>query len=584
MHQKVRRITSFILLIFTLTLSSCKEPMISNVLSEQTQFNEYLDEVFRDMASTDTLTLNYTIRDPSLYQVTVPSPTFGQYSIEAIQNTYKKESKYLKQLSTYRYDHLTKDQQLSYDIIKDTFQLDLKYSDYLLYDEILGPTTGIHAQLPILLAEYNFNSIYDLEDYFKLLMDLPRYFNQIATFEQKKSKAGLFMLNGIAYDVIEQCNSFIDNPDENFLITYLEDKILDLPFLDSNQKSDYIKKNEQCVKDYVIPAYQNLIQKLTSLLNTGTNSSGLSAYEHGKEYYRYLVCHETGSYRTIPELVKLIEDNLASCMIDIATYLQMDPDTMNNIESYQYIKTNPNEILPYLKSKINKDFPELPDVNCTIKYVHKSLQEYLSPAMYLIPQLDNYKDNSIYINAKPDYDQSELFTTIAHEGYPGHLYQCVYFRSKDIHPIRNIITNLGYEEGWATYAEVYSYQIAGLDSSVAAILQDNLIATLCIYSRADIGIHYENWSYDMVEAYISKYFSKEVCPVIYDTLLEEPGLYLPYCIGYLEIENLKMEAQKALGKDFNLKEFHEALLNLGPADFRIIEVRMNEWIREQKKR
>lgn len=582
MKQKLRKTLSLLLIFILVGVCGCNQPNVANVITEQARFDEYLDELFAEMASTDTLTLNYTIKDPTLYDITVPAPTLGNYSIKSIQDNFHRESEYLKRLPTFRYDYLSKEQQLSYDIIKDTFELELKYADYLLYDEVLGPTTGLHAQLPILLAEYKFNSVKDIDDYLELLKDLPRYFKQVCRFEQQKSKAGLFMSNGVAYDVVEQCNSFIQDPDNNFLITYFNEKLLSLTFLTPPQKTEYIATNEKYIKEYVIPAYQTLSENLESLIDTGTNKGGLCYYKHGKEYYQYLVSHETGSHRSMPELVALIENGLTSSMIDIATRVQIDPSVIEKVDSYQYIETQPEKILPYLKSQIAKDFPALPDVNCSIKYVHKSLQDYLSPAMYLIPQIDNYKDNSIYINNKPENDLSEIFTTIAHEGYPGHLYQNVYFRSKNIHPIRNMLTCLGYEEGWATYAEAYSYSIAGLDPSVAIILKDNLIATLCIYSRADIGIHYEDWDYTMTENYISKYFSQDACPVIYDTLLKEPALYLPYCVGYLEIEDLKNTAQTLLGDDFELKSFHEFLLDIGPANFKIIEHHLNEWVQNKK--
>lgn len=577
-----RTFLSVLLLILLLTLSACKGQLQPDLLTEQTAFNQYLDDLFRDIAGTDTLTLNYMIKDPSLYAIEKPESTLGQYTLEKQLESYQKEAQYLKCLSTYNYDELSKDQQLIYTMIKQSFELDLEYAEYSLYDEPLGPTTGIQAQLPILLAEYHFNCKEDIEDYLCLIKDVRRYFAQIAEFEQLKSKAGLFMSDEVAKEVIEQCSSFIQQPEQNFLITYFIDKTNGLSFLTSTEKEEYQSQNQSFVMDFVIPAYTDLINTLTNLSGSGTNRIGLSGYKNGKDYYEYLVKRETGSDRSIPELTVMLEDALSNALMDILVHLQVDPNVNEKVNSYTYIKTEPEEILPYLRKSIKKDFPEIPDVDCTIKYVDESLEDYLSPAMYLIPQLDNYSENCIYINANEDYDLSQIFTTIAHEGYPGHLYQCVYFRSKDIHPIRNVMTNLGYEEGWATYAESYSYSIAGLDSSVAAILKDNMIATHCIYSRADLGIHYEGWDYEATKAYLSKYISEDACRIIYETLLEEPGLYLPYSIGYLEIMDLRTIAEKTLGTKFDLKEFHTFLLDLGPYNFTIIKSEFNEWLEDQK--
>lgn len=583
MRKRVRFLLYFFILLSLLSLTGCNKSIPASILQEQAAFDEYLNEIFRDMAGSDTLTLNYTILDPSSYDIKKPEPTLGQFTIESMQDSYKKECNYLSRLTDYTYENLTQEQQLCYDMIKENFLLDCKYADYVLYEEILGPTTGLQAQLPILLAEYNLNSKSDIEDYLALLQDIPRYFQQICDFESIKSKAGLFMSNDVANEIIKQCTAFIDQPDSNYLIDYFNEKMDLFPSLTTSERQTYKDLNEEYVKQCVIPAYENLISTLEGLLGTGTNIQGLYYYQHGKSYYEYLVASQTGSSRPIRELATMLEDTLNTVLIDMTTYVKNDPDIVSKLNSYQYIKTEPEEILTYLRKAISKDFPDLPNVNCTIKYVHKSLQDYVSPAMYLIPQLDNYSENCIYINANPNYDMSELFTTIAHEGYPGHLYQSVYFRNKDIHPIRNVLTNLGYEEGWATYAEMYSYSIAGLDSSVAAALRDNMIATHCIYSRTDIGIHYEGWTYQQVQDYLTQYISPKACEIIYKTLLEEPGLYLPYSVGYMEIMELRKTAEETLGKKFNLKEFHAFLLDLGPVSFNLINNRMKDWLKVQNK-
>ena len=248
----------------------------------------------------------------------------------------------------------------------------------------------------------------------------------------------------------------------------------------------------------------------------------------------------------------------------------------------QYPYTDPVDILNYLKTSITTDFPTLPEVQCNIKYVHESLQEYLSPAMFLVPPMDSYLDNNIYINANPTYDLSQIFTTIAHEGYPGHLYQCVYFRSSNPAPIRNVLNYLGYDEGWATYVELYSYGLADLDKSLASLLEANMIATHCIYSRTDIGIHYDGWTKKDVENFLSMFLEKESIDIVYETLLEEPCLYLPYSIGYLEIMELRNTAMDTLGQKFNLKAFHTFLLDVGPANFETISKHFDLWLSTQK--
>jgi uncharacterized protein (DUF885 family) len=202
--------------------------------------------------------------------------------------------------------------------------------------------------------------------------------------------------------------------------------------------------------------------------------------------------------------------------------------------------------------------------------------------MYLVPPIDSYQNNNIYINGNNKKTLSMIYTTVAHEGYPGHLYQCVYFRNQKPAPIRNILNFIGYDEGWATYVEMYSYHLAGIDENLADFLEINNMVILCMYARADIGIHYQGWTKDEVVEYIKQYLGDEkIAGSIYDTLLEEPVIYLPYAIGYLEIMELRKKAELELGNQFVAKDFHKFLLNIGPAQFNIIEEHMDLWIKSR---
>jgi uncharacterized protein (DUF885 family) len=323
-----------------------------------------------------------------------------------------------------------------------------------------------------------------------------------------------------------------------------------------------------------------LIKVLTKLKGSGTNSAGLYYYPEGQAYYESLTRYKTGSDKSMEEITGLLEKAINDGIIKITKLSLTDSALMDKYLSFtSFPITEPVDILDDLKEDISKDFPKAVPVNCEIKYVHHSLADYLSPAMYLVPPIDNYKNNNIYINGNDADTLSMIYTTVAHEGYPGHLYQCVYFRSLNPSPIRNVMNFLGYDEGWATYVELYSYHIAGIDENLAALLEANNIVILCMYARADIGIHYEGWKETQVVSYIKNFIDDdEIAKSIYQTLLEEPAIYLPYAVGYLEIMELKETAEEALGEDFVAKDFHRFLLDIGPAQFGVIDDYMKKWI------
>ena len=201
------------------------------------------------------------------------------------------------------------------------------------------------------------------------------------------------------------------------------------------------------------------------------------------------------------------------------------------------------------------------------------MEEFLSPAFYQTPPMDTGAPNVIYINHGRQISNLELFTTLAHEGFPGHLYQTVYFGRQSPSHIRYLIDYSGYVEGWATYAENMSYTWTGLDDNLARCLQLNQDITLALYGRIDLGIHYEGWTTDDVTEFLSDYGldEDETVHSVYRAIVSDPASYLPYCIGYMEFKELRDDTDKTMGDDFKLKEFHQCILNIGPCSFDVLE-------------
>ena len=218
------------------------------------------------------------------------------------------------------------------------------------------------------------------------------------------------------------------------------------------------------------------------------------------------------------------------------------------------------------------DFPEPPAVDVQVKYVQKSLEEYLSPAFYMIPALDNTENNVIYINAGHIPDDLSLFTTLAHEGYPGHLYQNVYYMNQSPDPIRCLLDYGGYTEGWATYSEMLSYYYAPIEKEDATIMQKNTSILLGLYALADMGIHYDGWTLAETIDFFSDYGISDSAAIseIYQLIASNPANYLKYYIGYLEFLELKKYAIEKWGSDFSQERFHRTVLETGPAPFAIL--------------
>lgn len=554
-----------------------------SVKKMQEDFDAFLNQLFVDGVSQDTLTLNYTLKNKKIYGLDNLEVSFGNANEDEQHSMYSVYENIKATLRSFNYDKLTKNQQFMYDLEEYMVDLNLESSEYQGYDEFLSETSGVQAQLPVLLVEYNFYTVKDVEDYIKLLNLVPDYFNDIMEYEKFKVRKGLFMSDASAELIIKQCNAFIKNTDNNYLITTFENRLTDLKDLDTETKNKFIAQNKSAVINKVIPAYRNLIDGLNALKGTGKNNGGLCGFENGKKYYEYLAKVKTGSDRSINEMELLTDKRLKEAQKKISEIIAKDSKVYDNAINVKYKYTEPKEVIEHLKKAMKDDFPTLPDdINYQVKYVDSSLEESLSPAFYLTPAIDNYNNNVVYLNGNKKYDLSKAFTTIAHESYPGHLYQNCYFYSKSPLPFRSIVNIGGYVEGWGTYAELYSYKYAGLDEKTAEILRENTVATLCIYAKADIGINYNGWNLTKLAKYLKTYgFNVEQSKTVYNSIVSEPANYLKYTIGYLEIEQMYQKAEKKLGKKFTPKKFHEYILTMGEAPFKLLNKELDKWIKEQ---
>lgn len=576
-YKKLYLLLSLIVLLLALT--GCDKG--KSAAQTQEEFDVLTKEVFLDNVQSDSITLNYTLANPETYGITDYKPTLGDFSLDAMKENLAKCENYSARLKDINYKKLTDDQKLTYDIMKDYYKVDEGAEDLLLYYEILSPTVGLQAQLPILYAEYSFYDKDDIDAYLELLPCTYDYFNQIIEFEKMKSDAGLFMSDRSADDIIKQCESLISDKESNFLITVFNDKVEQYEGLTKDEIKAYQEKNKDAVLNYVIPAYQLLIDGLKSLKGTGTNEGGLSNYEKGKEYYESLVRSETGSDRSVEDLIKLLDKYMNKNIANMQVLLAKDATLLDQASNPSYPMTDPEEILTYLQDAIKDRFPDMDDVNYTVKYVHKSLEDFISPAFYLTPAIDNYVENSIYINGSDKFDLSQIFTTLAHEGYPGHLFQNVYYAQQNPNPVRSTMNFGGYSEGWATYVEMISYHMAGIDDNLASLLEQNNAVILMMYARADIGINYEGWTRQDSDNYLKSMLGitdEETLDQFYIAMVEEPANYLQYTIGYIEMMELRNKAEKALGDKFSEKDYHEFILKTGPSQFYVIDKYLDKWI------
>ena len=549
-------------------------------LKVQEDFDTFLEEIFKEEVTADSFSLHFLLENPDDFGIEAGAPTWGDFSYEDMQENKEELKQTWKQLASYDYSALNYEQKLIYDILKRLMENELMDIEVLFY-EPFSPLHGLHTLIPLYFSEYDLQDKADIENCLALLEQTQAYVEDCLEYERYRAGEGYFLsMNGVE-EVVEQCEEFL-GAEENCVLSVLKENIAAFPGLTAEEISTYQARAKAAVEDSLIPAYQEIVAVMNELKGTAAELGGYVNYDGGQEYYEYLIESKTGSGKTVEELIRETEQQMMADLLSVSAIYSKDPSVEEKLENYEFLYSDPDEILQHLVTAIQEDYPKAVNENYSQKYVAEPMEKMCSPAFYMIPPLDNPSRNTIYINNNPDYEHMDLFTTLAHEGFPGHLYQTTYFYSMDPNPIRGVFSFNGYVEGWAQYIELDSYRWGGLDENLASFLSAYQSFNMGLMCRIDFGIHYEGWDKEALTQYLTPYgiSDEEIVSELYYGAINDPAAYQPYYIGMLQFKQLRGEAETALGSSFSAKEFHKFLLEVGPAQFDVVKDRMNDWLQD----
>ncbi len=569
----------FILLSGTI-LFGCGQASTQTSL-KQKKFDRFLNSCFKEYAAENTVTLHFKLSNPSAHGIKVPvSPTYGDLSSDALKKNCSRSKELLQKLYTFPTSSLTKKQKLTWQIFQDYLNESIMNEKYILYSSPLG-TNGLQSEIPVTLSEYRLDNEKDIKDYLSLVNQVPELFTQILDFEQERRNAGLISPSFVISDTIDQIDQFLNASEENNpLIQSFEDRLTEVESLSKDQKASYIANNRLLVTDKVLPAYKSLKTSLQAYTNDSKNTSSkerLCEYKNGQDYYKFLLMSNVGTDFSPEDCITILESQLKNTVKDISSLTTKNKDLYTEYLSATPALSAPKEIMNTLKNDSLIDFPEIKNISCQLKNVPDALSGTSACAFYLVPPIDSTKDNIIYIN-KSRVDSNELFSTLAHEGYPGHLYQTNYFLTTNPSPLRTFLHCAGYDEGWGTYAQLYSYnfiEFKNVDEQTTKQLRqlyrDNDLLSLSLSSLCDLYVNYKNYDENALVNYLQTYgIDKDSAQNLYRYVIENPTTYLSYSIGCYELDQLKQTMSDSLGKAFKISDFHEAVLNVGSCNFSIL--------------
>ena len=562
------------------------------------RFEQFAESFLLEELQSNPIHFHYSIDDPEAWHIDESRLALPVYHAGEASNDVYALSMLSDKLAEYDAGKLSENNRYLHELLSSYIDAASHVSAYPYFSEPLSPSSGTPSELPILLAEYRFDTPEDVDLYLSILEQIPAYFNGLILYEKEKAAAGLFMSDATADKVIRQCMELMDagrlEDGSHFLELTFRQRVERLQSSGLISEADtlaYQSENNRLLTTVVAPAYDRLADEMTLLKGSGRDTCGLAHHEGGKDYYKALLRMQTGSVRDIDEIKQLLYRDLQSNYESLAELLTDNASLKEQLLSDPELlpQMTPEEILTCLESSIQETFPAIPgtengkNVRYTVKYVDDGLEAYTAPAFYMTPPIDNVWNNTIYINALDTSGDISLFTTLAHEGYPGHLYQTLYsqefWEESGMTPLRSVLYYGGFVEGWAMYAELASYDYAvrlirdshpeAADYYLACRLDRQI--QLCLYALLDIAIHYDGASFEDVCAILSSFGSlnEDAMKAIYSYIAEEPCNYPKYYLGYLEIMELKKQAAALWGDNGTafLYRFHCFLLENGPADF-----------------
>ncbi|MFI3238573.1 MAG: DUF885 domain-containing protein [Lachnospiraceae bacterium] len=528
--------------------------------------------------------LHYSIAYPEQMDFTDLSTNLLPYT-----STYYEECalifrSYLSRLEALDTSSFSSDELLTYNLLYESSTAQLSLLQYPYLENPLSSFNGIHNQLPILLAEYDFRNISDIDNYLLLLSEIPAYFEGLALYANEQSQAGILLCKDDVSESIEQCLSLFSFDEVNSSTHFLNENfnakiqsLLESNLLSSDEVNSYIAKHNQYLIEYIYPAYQTLASTLESLTVQET-LLGLYYYENGADYYEVLLQSKIGSNQSIAEIKQLLYEDFET--LYETYYSLVTTNTITPISDFPF--TSAEEMLQDLCESLTNDFPTLPtnsdsQMNIQVKEVEKNMQEMSAPAFYLIPPIDASMSNTIYINPGYELEGLDLYTTLAHEGFPGHLYQTVYSQlhlTEQNTPLaRQLLYHGGFTEGWGIYSEMCSYEFI-VDVLPAeyknAVLYESLSRKiqLCLSSILDIAIHYEGATVTEVQSILESLdFNGSIASTLYESICLSPGNYPMYYVGYLNIMALKKSAKELWSSSYTDLTFHTWILETGGGDF-----------------
>ena len=523
-------------------------------------------------------------------------------SIKAARENLENAKNSLKILQTYSPETMTQEQRVSYKVFLWKLQHEIEGEKFLFHDYPVNQLYGTLQIISSLFTRYHKLEISeDVENYILRLGKIPEILEQTVEFMKYQKTLGIVPPYFALQKVLKMIQKITHYPyDENIFYTHLVDKMKEFYISDQDYR---LGKVGNVIMKKVIPEYNMLGDYCVLLMREMEKEDGVWALPDGLAYYAHKLKEHTTTDLTPEEIHKLglkEVDRIQTEMRRLLSEVGIEDDKkgvgalvkqMSKDDRFYYDNTDAGrkECLQGFKDILKRSREELwPlfDINLQtpveIEPVPKHLEEGSPAAYYEPPNLDGSRPGRFCANLRDmkEVPKYGMETLVIHEAEPGHHFQFSLQNEMNIPVLRKLGCFTAYVEGWALYTEKLAYEKGFYTTPYDQLghFLDELLRAVRLV--VDTGIHCQGWTREEAIRYM-----ESATGFVHDSVVTEveryfvlPGQACAYKIGQLKILQLRETAMEKLGDKFDIREFHNVVLNVGAVPLDVLEDEVNEYI------
>ncbi len=520
-------------------------------------------------------------------------------SVQAYNDELAREQRFLLRLAAIDPTGFTDQEKISQNLLIREFEENQEASEFKEWEMPLTQMDGIHAQYPRLVAELSFNTVKDYDDWIARLHALPHAFEQVTanmTIGMEDHRVPPKFLLQKALEQVKQLAS--QKPEDSPLAMPLKNFPASIPAAEQARiKSEML----DAIANEVLPAYTRFARFLeVSYVPAGRDKPGIDALPDGAKYYQFLIKRTTTTNLTAAQIHQIGLDEVGkdeAAMLAIAENLGF-----KDLASFRAsLKTNPRlhpasadalvaaykSYLGPMQARLPQLFGTLPKAPFEVATVPDYAAKTSPPAYYEEGTPDGSRPGRLFVDTYDATDRNlySVESIAYHEGIPGHHLQISIAQElTGVPEFRKFEQYTAYTEGWAFYSEHLGKDIGLYQDPYSDYGRLENETWRAIRLVIDTGVHSEGWTRDQMVQYFRDHsaIDEPSMQAEVDRYIAWPSQALAYKIGQLKILELRDRAQKALGDKFDIRAFHDQVIDSGALPLDVLEQRIDAWIASQK--